>query len=90
MAQLFNQNHIANRAFQTVQNKLQAPSTAANNLQSVFPWMLVLQFLVPTSSILQNHPTTNTHVDSTLQCPGNTLKCATAAEVSTICPHSAK
>jgi hypothetical protein len=31
MAQLFDQNCIANEAFQTAQNKLQVPSTAANN-----------------------------------------------------------
>jgi hypothetical protein len=31
MAQLFNQNRIANEAFQTAQNKLHAPPTAANN-----------------------------------------------------------
>jgi hypothetical protein len=72
MAQLFNQNCIANKAFQTVQNKPHVPSMAANNSQSVFPWTLVLQFLVPTSSILQNCPITNTHVESTPQCPGNT------------------
>jgi hypothetical protein len=34
--------------------------------------MLVLQFSVPTSSILQNHPITNTHVESTPQHLGNT------------------
>jgi hypothetical protein len=72
MAQLFDQNHIANEAFQTAQNKLHAPSMAANNLQSVFPWMLILQFLAPTSSILQNHPITNTCVESTPQRLGNT------------------
>jgi hypothetical protein len=72
MAQLFDQNHIANEAFQAVQNKLQLLSTAANNSQSVFPQMLVLQFSVLTSSISQTCPTTNTCVESTLQCLGNT------------------
>jgi hypothetical protein len=72
MAQLFDQNCIANEAFQTAQNKLHAPSMAANNSQSVFPWMLVLQFSALTSSILQNRPITNTCVESTLQCLGNT------------------
>jgi hypothetical protein len=40
-AQLLDQNCIANEAFQTAQNKLQAPSTGANNLQSVFLQTLV-------------------------------------------------
>jgi hypothetical protein len=72
MAWLFDQNRIANKAFQMVQNKLQVPSTAANNSQSVFPQMLVSQFSAPTSSISQNCPITTTHVEGTLQRPGNT------------------
>jgi hypothetical protein len=72
MAWLFDQNHIANEAFQTVQNKLHAPSMAVNNLRSVFPQMLVSQFSALTSSILQNRPVTNTRVESTPQRLGNT------------------
>jgi hypothetical protein len=55
-----------------VQNKLHVPPTAANNSRSVFPQTLISQFSAPTSSISQNCPITNTHVESTPLRPGNT------------------
>jgi hypothetical protein len=68
MAQLFNQNHIANHAFQNPNKKSQTPSATPSTGHSIFPCPLMSQASHASPSISQSCVTTRPMLGSGIQC----------------------
>jgi hypothetical protein len=72
MAQLFDQNHIANQAFQNPQKKFQTTLATLSTRCSIFLHPLISQVSHTPTSILQNHTTTGPMLSSGMQCSDHT------------------
>jgi hypothetical protein len=72
MARLFDQNCIANQAFQNPQRKFQTTSATPSIKCSIFPCPLISQVSHSPTSISQNRVTTRPTLSSGMQCSDHT------------------